>query len=217
MINKKIEAVLFDMDGIIVDSMPYHFISWFEAMIKYDIRVTPWDIFSMEGAKWNEVIEFAFKRDKKELREEISVKISEERKVLFSKYFKRHIFSEITDIIKNVKGQGLKAGLVTGSSMIEAQNMLPKEIYDLFDTRIAGDMIERSKPYPDPYLLAAKNLNVKPEHCLVIENAPYGIESAKAANMYCVAVETSLPKEFLHKADKVFKDHKELERFLKND
>ena len=72
-VKSKFKAVLFDMDGILVDSMPYHFISWFEALRQYDIRVTPMDIFAMEGAKWDKVIRFAFKRNKKNLQTVIEI------------------------------------------------------------------------------------------------------------------------------------------------
>jgi len=66
---------------------------------------------------------------------------------------------------------------------------------------VSGDSVKRGKPYPDPYIKAAKILGLRPNDCLVIENAPYGIRSAKAAGMFCVAVTTSLPKEYLKKAD----------------
>ena len=77
--------------------------------------------------------------------------------------------------------------------------MLPKEIYNVFDVIVAGDMLKRGKPYPDPYLHAAKELGLKSSDCLAIENAPYGIRSAKAAQMDCFVIATSLPKESLQK------------------
>jgi HAD superfamily hydrolase (TIGR01509 family) len=208
--NKKFKAVFFDMDGVIVDSMPYHFISWFEALRKYNVRVTPADIFGMEGAKWDKVIRFAFKRESKPLDEKTVRKIFLNRQALFAKYFKRYIFDAITDIIKLVKKCGLPAGLVTGSSLDEAKKMLPAEIYSLFDVKVAGDMVKKGKPFPDSYLLAAKKLSVNPRRCLVIENAPYGIKAAKAAGMYCIVIATSLSKEYLSGADKIYKTHRRL-------
>jgi beta-phosphoglucomutase len=206
---KKFKAVLFDMDGVIVDSMPYHFISWFEALRKYNVRIAPTDIFGMEGAKWDKVIRYAFKRDGLKLSEKTAHKIFLNRQNLFIKYFKRHIFTEIIEIIKLLKNQGFLIGLVTGSSLLEAKKMLPKNIYALFDAKVSGDMVKQGKPYPDSYLLAAKKLNLSPKDCIVIENAPYGIKAAKAAGMYCIAIATSLSKEYLTKADKIYASHKE--------
>ncbi|MDR1940900.1 MAG: HAD family phosphatase [Endomicrobium sp.] len=212
--NSRRLAVLFDMDGIIVDSMPYHFISWFEVLRKYNVRVAPADIFAMEGAKWDKVIRFAFKREGKPLSEKTARKIFLNRQKLFAKYFKRYIFDGVTDIIKLLKNRGFLIGLVTGSSLEEAKKMLPKEIYSLFDTKVAGDMVKKGKPFPDSYLLAAKKLSLNPRSCFVIENAPYGIRAAKAAGMYCVVITTSLSKEYLSEADKIYNSHAELLKHL---
>lgn len=206
------EAVFFDMDGVIVDSIPYHFISWFEALKKYNVRVRPSTIFEMEGAKWGEIIEVAFKDYQVELASEIKSHIYSQKEEIFKKYFQRDIFSGIQEFIKQLKTQDVSIGLVTGSLKREAQDMLPKKLYNLFDTLIGGDMVTNAKPHPEPYLTAAKKLkvHVSPEKCLVIENAPYGIKSAKSANMLCYAIATSLPKESLQMADKIFDKHQDL-------
>ena len=208
--TKIFKAVLFDMDGIIIDSMPYHFISWFEVLKQYGVRISPMIIFEMEGAKWDKVIKLAFKQSGKPLFRQVTQKIREEREQIFNQYFKRYIFTGVPEFIESLKNNGVLVGLVTGSSLKEAQKMLPKDVYDLFDTIVAGDKVKRGKPYPDPYLIAAKNLKVLPEECVVIENAPYGIKSAKAAKMYCCAIATSLPEALLSKADIIFDTHRSL-------
>jgi beta-phosphoglucomutase len=204
------KAVFFDMDGIIVDSMPYHFISWFEALKKYNVRVSPLTIFEMEGAKWDHLIELAFKDYQVELTPEIRFSICDQREKIFKKYFKRYIFTGVLEFIRQLKNKNILVGLVTGSLKREAQNMLPEELYNFFDTIIGGDMVANAKPHPEPYLTASSNLKVNPQECLVIENAPYGIKSAKAANMLCYAIATSLPAESLKMADKVFDKHNDL-------
>lgn len=212
---KHFKAIFFDMDGVIVDSMPYHFISWFEALKKYDVRVGALDVFEREGEKWQEIIKFAFNRDGKKLTAKIQNNILKERNFIFRKYFKRYIFSGIKDCLISLKKQGFLLGLVSGSSLAEAKKMLPKEILNLFDTKVTGDMVKLGKPHPQPYLLAAKNLNVKQKECMVVENAPFGIRSAKAAKMFCAAIATSLPKETLFKADIIFPTHKNLYSYFK--
>ena len=209
MVNR-FKAVFFDMDGIIVDSMPYHFISWFEALKKYKVHLDPMLVFSMEGAKYADVLAPVFSKYNKPLTSEIIKTIPQEREVLFKKYFKRYIFEGIPEFIKALKNQGSLVGLVTGSYYREAQKILPKEVFGLFDTVVAGDCINKGKPDPEPYLLAANNLKVNSKDCLVIENAPYGIKSAKSAGMACYAVATSLSKEYLCQADKIFETHEGL-------
>jgi beta-phosphoglucomutase len=204
------KAVFFDMDGIIVDSMPYHFISWFEVLRKYDVHLSPMLVFQMEGAKWVEIVNPAFIQSNKKLTPEIINAISSEREELLKKYFKRYIFDGIPEFIKLLKNQGVLVALVTGSYYREAQNILPKEVFDLFDTVVSGDCVTRGKPDPEPYLKAAKSLKVDPKECLVIENAPYGIKAAKSAGMTCYAIATSLSKEHLCQADKIFETHEGL-------
>jgi beta-phosphoglucomutase len=204
------EAVFFDMDGVIVDSMPYHFISWSEAARKYNVHINPMVIFSMEGAKYVDVLAPVFKKSNKSLTSEIINQIPKEREELLKKYFKRYIFEGISELIKSLKSTCTLVGIVTGSYYREVERILPKELLDLFDTIVAGDSVEKGKPDPEPYFKAACNLKVEPNNCLVVENAPYGIKAAKAAGMTCFAVATSLPKEYLSQADKVFETHEEL-------
>ncbi|MDR1696549.1 MAG: HAD family phosphatase [Endomicrobium sp.] len=213
---ERFKAVLFDMDGVIVDTMPYHFISWFEILKRYGVRVSPMTVFEMEGAKWGAVIEFAYKQAGKKLTAGLADKIRFERETIFNKYFNRYVFEGIPEFIKSLKKQSILTGLVSGSSLEEAKRFLPKSIYGLFDVIVTGDMVKHSKPYPDPYLTAAKELGISAKECLVIENAPYGIKAAKAAKMHCLAVATSLHKDKLKKADRVFETHMELYGYLKH-
>ena len=95
--------------------------------------------------------------------------------------------------------------IVTGSVKQKVVSMLPKKILSKFDVVVSADMIKKGKPHPDSYLTAAKQLKVNPEECVVIENAPYGIKAAKSAKMFCIAVTTSLPKQYLKQADIICK------------
>ena len=195
---KKYKAVLFDMDGVIVDSMPYHFISWFETLKKYNVTVSPFDIYEKEGEKCEVCVQRFFKRDNMKCDNVVINEVLKLRDKLYKKYFKVHLFSDIESVLNKLKEQGFLLAIVTGSNREKVKSMLPKKIVSKFDVIIAADMIKRGKPYPDSYLTAAKKLNVKPGECIVIENAPYGI---KAAKMFCVAITTSLPKQYLAKAD----------------
>lgn len=197
----KFKAVLFDMDGVIVDSMPYHFISWFEALKKYGITVSPFDIYEKEGEKSSSCVKRFFKRDGIKCDEEKVREVLNLRNKIYKKYFKFFIFPDIEPALKKLKTQNIKTAIVTGSSKQKVIDMLPKKIIKMFDTIVSSDMVKRGKPHPDSYLQAAKQLNLKPSECMVIENAPHGIKAAKAAKMFCVAITTGLPAEYLSKAD----------------
>ncbi|MDD3064924.1 MAG: HAD family phosphatase [Endomicrobiaceae bacterium] len=207
---QKFKAVLFDMDGILVDSMPYHFISWFETMRKYNIRVTPFEIYGKEGEKSELCVEYFFKKAKRKITKEKIKKITRERAEKFNEYFKPYIFAGVEEIIRGLKKQGYKTAVVTGSAKADAVKILPAKIYNLFDAIISSDIVKKGKPHPEPYLTASNLLNVSPSQCMVVENAPYGVKSAKSAKMYCVAVTTSLPEQYLKQADKICADIKEV-------
>lgn len=196
-------AVIFDMDGVIVDSMPYHFLAWYEALKPYGIRVSSFDVFSREGERWDKTLRELFGRSKIKVSEKTLRNIFLSRKKIFRKYFKRFLFPGAEDFLVCLKNKDYLLGLVTGTPKAEIEKILPGKIRGLFDCIIAGDQVKNGKPDPEPYLCAARALNVAAERCLVVENAPLGIESAKRAGMFCVALTTSLPKEYLKGADAV--------------
>lgn len=202
---KKYKAVLFDMDGVIIDSMPYHFISWFETLKKYNITVSPFDIYEKEGEKCEECVKRFFKRDKIKYDAKIIAEVLNIRDKLYKKYFKVHLFSNIEQILIKLKNKGFLLAIVTGSTRQKVVSMLPKKILSKFNVIVSADMIKKGKPHPDSYLTAAKQLKVNTEECVVIENAPYGIKAAKSAKMFCIAVTTSLPKQYLKQADIICK------------
>jgi beta-phosphoglucomutase len=129
--------------------------------------------------------------------------IFREREKVFKKYFRRFLFRDAPEFIRCLKGKGYVLALVTGTPALEIQRILPKKLLECFSVVVAGDKIKKGKPYPEPYLAAAKQLGVKPSKCVVIENAPFGITAAKRAGMWCIAITTSLPEEYLKQADMV--------------
>jgi len=189
------------MDGVIIDSMPYHFLAWYEALRPYGVRVSCFDVYSKEGENWektlNDLLSKARIKPAPGLLKEIFLK----RQDIFKMYFKRFIFQGVEDFLACLKNQGYILGLVTGSPLEEVNKILPLKIRSLFDSIVAGNQVKKGKPHPDPYLKCVKSIGLKPNQCVVIENAPFGIESAKKAGMFCIALTTSLPKEYLGKAD----------------
>ena len=117
--------------------------------------------------------------------------------------------------IKKFYAQGFKLALVTGTSRHEAQKLLPKDLWDCFDVTVCGCDVQNGKPHPEPYLKAIAKLNVALMKALVFENAPFGIRSAKAAGLFCLALETSLPSSYLKDADAIFSSFKEIKSKVK--
>jgi len=195
------KAVIFDMDGVIIDSMPYHFLAWYEALRHYGVRISCFDVYAKEGENWEKTLKDLLRRSGIDLKKGLLKEIFLRRQKIFKSYFKRFIFKGVEDFLRCLKNEGYVLGLVTGSPMKEVGRILPSKISSLFDSIVAGNQVKKGKPHPEPYLKCARLMHLKPAQCLVIENAPFGIESAKSAGMFCVALTTSLPKGYLRKAD----------------
>lgn len=211
------KAVILDMDGVIVDSMPYHFIAWYETLIPYGIRLGCFDVYSREGERWNKTLLDFLKIGGIKPTVRLMHKIFRERARIFKKYFKQTIFPGAFEFLSCLKKKGRHLALVTGSPISEVRTILPVRILRLFDVIVAGDQVKHGKPHPEPYLksvklLTAKNPSLAIKDCLVIENAPLGIRSAKAAGLFCAALTTSLPKPYLKKADLIIDTLAELAR-----
>ncbi len=88
--------------------------------------------------------------------------------------------------------------------------ILPCGLFNMFNVTVTGNEIKKGKPHPEPFLKALRLLKVSSGQALVIENAPFGVEAAKRANLFCIALETSLPKKYLSRADFIFKSFAQL-------
>ncbi len=200
-IKQKPKAILFDMDGVIIDSMPYHYLAWYEALRPLGIRVSVFEVYLREGERWDKSLKDFLMQSGINPSSRTLAKIFRLRQRFFHRYFKRRLFEGIGEFLRCLKKNGYTLGLVTGTPRCELNKILPSRIKGLFTAIVTGEMVKFGKPHPVPYLKAAQLLGLKPRECLVVENAPLGIKSAKAAGMFCAAITTSLPKEYLKQAD----------------
>ncbi|MBC8472844.1 MAG: HAD family phosphatase [Planctomycetes bacterium] len=99
-----------------------------------------------------------------------------------------------------------KLGLVSGADLKRLTKTVPDDFFRRFKAVISGDKVNNPKPHPEPYIAAAKELFVPPLECLVVENAPLGIESAKRAGMRCIAVCSTLKRNLISDADFIVDD-----------
>ncbi len=213
--NILFKAVIFDMDGVITDTMPYHFKAWKEIFKSQGIHVTHEDIYKREGQKGIDSVREIFTEQGEDFDEALARKLLKEKEDLFKQIFKRKFIAGSRSFIKAVKRKDLLLALVTGTSRHEAQRLLPKDLWECFNVTVCGCDVQNGKPHPEPYLKALAHLKLSPAEAIVLENAPFGIRSAKAAGIKCIAIETSLPKSYLKQADKVFLNYKQISDYFK--
>ena len=186
------KVVLFDMDGVLYDSMPNHGIAWQRAMKEFGIHFTVEDSYATEGARGVDTIrKYAKAQLGKELTEEEAQKMYDLKAHYFHEMPEAKIFDGVTDLMKKIKDSGLKIGIVTGS----AQRPLIERVTHDFGDFVSRDQIttafdvKRGKPNPDPYLMGLKKAgNYAPSEGIVVENAPLGVRAGVAAGCYTVAI-----------------------------
>jgi len=186
------KVVLFDMDGVLYDSMANHGIAWQRAMKEFGIHFTVEDSYATEGARGVDTIrKYAKAQLGKELTEEEAQKMYDLKAHYFHEMPEAKIFDGVTDLMKKIKDSGLKIGIVTGS----AQRPLIERVTHDFGDFVSRDQIttafdvKRGKPNPDPYLMGLKKAgNYAPSEGIVVENAPLGVRAGVAAGCYTVAI-----------------------------
>jgi len=201
----KIKAILFDMDGILFDSMPNHVQSWYETMLAMGITAPKEEYYLHEGRTGRTTIQLYFNRffDRDATDEEIQTIYAQKVQRFVESGIQTKPIPGALDVLQKVKVMGLQRILVTGSgqkSLFEELEIYYPDYFDKSRLVTAYD-VQHGKPHPEPYLMGLKKGNLLPEEAIVIENAPLGIESARAAGIYTVGVNTGpLPDSVLWEA-----------------
>jgi beta-phosphoglucomutase len=186
-----IEAVIFDLDGVIVDTAHYHYIAWKRLASEFGITLTLQHNELLKGVSRMRSLEIVLELGNIQLPEAEKEALADKKNKWFIEYIEsirpEEIFAGVPAMLANCRKQQLKIALASSSKnaprVIELLG-----VANLFDTMVDGTMITHSKPDPEIFLLAAKKLNVAPNKCLVFEDAEAGVEAALAAGMKCVGV-----------------------------
>lgn len=213
------KAVIFDLDGVIIDSMPFYYKAWKYAFATVGIDVSEEEIYGREGEKREVTARDVYRKyKKKEPSERIVRDIVAEEEKTYHQIFESKIFPGIEEVLRLLKAKNIKLGLVTGSvsKTIEKLKGENAQLFSFFDVIVTGEDTVHGKPSPDPYLVAVEKLNVPARNCYVVENAPLGIQSAVSAGLMCFAVKGSsvLSEDVLKEAgaDFVYKDIEEMRK-----
>ncbi|MGR3301344.1 MAG: HAD family hydrolase [Candidatus Scalindua sp.] len=211
---KNINTIIFDMDGVVVDGMPYHIQSWKEALSTIDMSVSDLEIYLMEGMTGRETMEIFVSKSNRSLSDETAEEVIKLKRKIFNDIFTVTLIKGIKDFLFELKDRQYNLALVTGTRLEVVKKVLQVGLDDIFKVIVTGESVNKGKPDPEPYVKAVEELGTRKEDCIVIENAPAGITSAKSAGLTCFAVQTSLPEEYLKDADRIFQDIDEVSKFL---
>ncbi|MBY9005923.1 MAG: HAD family phosphatase [Candidatus Lokiarchaeota archaeon] len=206
-------AVIFDVDGVLIDSGPIHYKSWKKLADEIGIPFTKQyfdDSFGKQGIPTLRNI-VGKNISEKQLLEWVELKEVYYREMVKNKLI---AMPGVITLIKELKENSFKLAVAT-SGPPENTDLLLKTIYidQFFDQIITAADIKKGKPAPDIFLMVSKNLNILPKNCLVIEDAPVGIEAAKKAGMKCIALTTTYEVSKLNNADMIIDSLSEINTY----
>lgn len=195
------KAVLFDMDGVLYDSMPNHTVAWQQAMTAFGLQMTAADAYATEGMRGVDTIRMMVKEQQgRDIDEQEAQHMYDLKARIFHDMPETHIMPGAARLMKKIKESGLDIGVVTGSGQRPLIDRLMKDFGEYLDEAriVTAYDVKRGKPNPDPYLMGLSKCNAHPWEAVVVENAPLGVRAAQAAEIFTVAVNTGpLPDEVL--------------------
>ena len=186
-------AILFDMDGVLYDSMPNHSKAWSQAMERFGMHMTPHDVYLNEGATGHDTVVRISLRDRGyEASEQEIDDIYGYKAELFRSMPEARVMPGSQEVFRRAAAAGLKILIVTGSGQKNLIERVQKDFegYITRDRMVTAFEVKRGKPYPDPYLKGLEIAGVPASEAVVVENAPLGIRAAVAAGIDTIAVNT---------------------------
>ena len=189
----RLKAVLFDMDGVLFDSMPNHAYAWSHAMTEYGLQMTPEEVYMNEGRTGSATINMLAQRFwGRDATEEEKQRIYEAKSKVFNSCPKAKPMPGALETLQAVKKKGLKIVLVTGSAQTSLLEKLERSYPGFFhqDLMVTGFDVKQGKPFPEPYLKGLQKAGIKPEEGIVVENAPLGVQAGHAADIFTIAANT---------------------------
>lgn len=195
------KAVLFDMDGVLFDSMPNHARSWAKVCTEFGLAMTPEEAYMHEGRTGAATINILTRRywNRDATPEEVE-RIYQEKCRLFNACPEAPKMPGAQEVLQRVKDAGMTIVVVTGSGQKSLLDRLEHNYPGFFvpDLVVSSKDVKHGKPHPEPYLMGLEKAGLQPWEAVVVENAPLGVRAAVAANIFTVAVNTGpLPESAL--------------------
>lgn len=196
-----LKAVLFDMDGVLFDSMPNHASSWTRAMAQFGLHITPEEAYENEGRTGHGTINILTRRQwGRDATEEEWRRMYDAKSELFKQCPEAPQMPGAYELLQKVKADGMTPVLVTGSGQLSLIDRLNRNFPGIFrkEFMVTSFDVRHGKPAPEPYLMGLQKAGIRPWEGIVVENAPLGVQAGTAAGIFTIAVNTGpLPDHLL--------------------
>ena len=185
---REIKAFLFDMNGTMINDMPYHITAWHRIINSFGVKISMDKMKEECYGKNHELLERMFPE---RFSNEEKDRMSYEKEKTYQEEFRPHLklIDGLADFLKRSHESGIKLAIGSAAIMFNIDFVLDGlGIRKYFDAIVSADDVEKSKPDPETWLKCAEKLQVKPDECVVFEDTPKGAESALNANMKCFII-----------------------------
>ncbi len=214
----KMKAVIFDMDGVLIDSEPLYYEVEHSIYDELGVQIEDERYAQYVGSSAYKMYsdlkeEFHFEADIEELIQKTRERIEE----IIEIPGKLKLIEGVIPLLQWCKEKEYKTAIASSSHDEMIQKVVDiVDIRQYFDTLVSGDFVKKSKPNPDIFLYAAKKLEVKPQNCIVIEDSSNGVKAANRAGMKCIGFQSpNTPPQNLEIADQVVVHMTEIINILK--
>lgn len=189
----QLKSVLFDMDGVLFDPMPYHAEAWNKTMKAHGLNLSREEAYMHEGRTGAGTINIVCQRQlgRDATQEEIE-SIYLEKSIEFNKHPQAERMPGAWELLQKIKAEGIIPTVVTGSGQASLLDRLEHNFPGMFrqELMVTAFDVKYGKPNPEPYLMALEKGGLKPNEAIVIENAPLGVEAGHKAGIFTIAVNT---------------------------
>ena len=188
------KAVLFDMDGVLYDSMPNHAVAWQESMAKFGLSMSAEDAYATEGQRGIDTIRQMVKQQQgRDISEQEAQTMYDEKSNIFHLMPEAPMMPGAHELMAQIQGMGMTICVVTGSGQKPLIKRLKRDYGDYLDEKhiVTAYDVTRGKPHPEPYLKGLEKCGgLNPWEAVVVENAPLGVEAAVNARIFTICVNT---------------------------
>lgn len=186
-----IEACIFDLDGVIVNTAKYHFIAWRALAEELGFVFTVQDNERLKGVSRMRSLDILLEIGNLQFTDAEKRAMAEKKNALYVSYISQmtpeEILPGVREFLQEIRHKGIRVAL--GSASKNSPMILRQiQMTELFDVVVDGNSITEAKPNPEVFLTGAQRLGIKPEHCVVFEDAIAGIEAARNAGMFSVGI-----------------------------
>ncbi len=198
------QAFIFDMDGTLVDNMDFHRQTWIEWAPREGLNLAPEEILAQTHGTIGEIVARFFPAKTPEEQ----FQIGERKEALYRQMYAPHLrlLPGLDAFLDWTKGHGMPCAVATAGNTHNINFTVDGlSIRSYFQAFVGGDDVTHGKPHPEVFLLAAKELGITPEKCLVFEDSPAGAEAARRAGMKCIVLNMMNPRADFGEAPHVIK------------